>query len=114
MIEVTATMLPSTVINDRSLDDQIAERAMPADSRSLFIEGPVGLVGPVRQVAAPAPPALPAYVALGRFHLHFVTVSDITDRVIRASEHGVAGLQSVEDFEVLVAGNPKLERREFN
>src|SRR5262245_28580354 len=36
MIDVTATMLPSTVINDRSLADQIASSAMPADSRNLF------------------------------------------------------------------------------
>ena len=37
MIDVTATMLPSTVMNDRSLAAQIAASAMPAASRSLFI-----------------------------------------------------------------------------
>ena len=37
MIDVTATMLPSTVINDRSLDDQIASSAIIADSKILFI-----------------------------------------------------------------------------
>ena len=33
MIEVTATMLPSTVMNDRSLRDQIASSAIATDSR---------------------------------------------------------------------------------
>ena len=37
MIDVTATMLPSTVMNDRSFDAQIAASAMPAASRNLFI-----------------------------------------------------------------------------
>src|SRR5215510_16494197 len=39
MIDVTATMLPSTVMNDRSLEDQIASSAMSADSMNLFIVG---------------------------------------------------------------------------
>ena len=34
MIDVTATMFPSTVRNDRSLFDQIAPSAMPAASRN--------------------------------------------------------------------------------
>src|ERR1700687_1313879 len=37
MIEVTATMLPSTVMNDRSLAAQIALSAIAADSRKLFM-----------------------------------------------------------------------------
>src|SRR5437660_11429930 len=37
MIDVTATMLPSTVMNDRSLADQIASSAMIADSKYLFM-----------------------------------------------------------------------------
>src|SRR5215510_16295415 len=47
MIDVTATMLPSTVMNDRSLADQIASRAIAADSKILFIRGQVGQVGRV-------------------------------------------------------------------
>src|SRR2546423_10324817 len=39
MIDVTATMLPSTVINDRSFDDQMASSAMSAESRNLFMVG---------------------------------------------------------------------------
>ncbi len=37
MIDVTATMFPSTVRNERSLFDQIAWRAIVADSRKKFI-----------------------------------------------------------------------------
>ena len=37
MIDVTATMLPSTVSSDRSLFDQIALRAMPMASMNLFM-----------------------------------------------------------------------------
>ena len=36
MIDVTATMLPSTVMNERSLDDQMASSAISAESRNLF------------------------------------------------------------------------------
>ena len=36
MIDITATMLPSTVMSDRSLAPQMALRAMPAASRYLF------------------------------------------------------------------------------
>src|SRR5437667_12481671 len=42
MIDVTATMLPSTVMNDRSFAAQIAASAIFADSRNLFIV----IVGP--------------------------------------------------------------------
>src|SRR3954453_21864698 len=49
MIDVTATMLPSTVMNDRSLADQIASRAIRADSAKLRI-GLVGLVGRVGRI----------------------------------------------------------------
>src|SRR4029078_9147929 len=46
MIDVTATMLPRTVMNDRSLADQIASSAISADSAK-FHMGRVGLVGQV-------------------------------------------------------------------
>src|SRR4029078_5758839 len=36
IIDVTATMLPRTVMKDRSLADQIASRAIFADSQYLF------------------------------------------------------------------------------
>src|SRR4029077_7930057 len=37
MIDITETMLPSTVMSDRSFDAQMASSAIPADSRSLFM-----------------------------------------------------------------------------
>ena len=40
MMDVTATMLPSTVMNDRSLADQMAASAIFADSRMVFITRP--------------------------------------------------------------------------
>src|SRR5439155_19397119 len=51
MIDVTATMLPSTVMNDRSLADQIASSAMIADSKYLFmaLRGQDGQEGQERQ-----------------------------------------------------------------
>src|SRR6266545_6227844 len=59
MIEVTATMLPSTVMSDRSFDDQMASSAIIADSKNLFIEGQVGRVGQVRLVGFPTRPTRP-------------------------------------------------------
>src|SRR3954451_1277160 len=38
-IDVTATMLPSTVMNERSLFDQTAPSAMPIDSKIWFTSG---------------------------------------------------------------------------
>src|SRR5437879_1707454 len=45
MIEVTATMLPSTVIRERSLALQIACAATNAESMNLFMAGLAGLDG---------------------------------------------------------------------
>ncbi len=54
IIEVTATMLPSTVINDRSFADQMASSAISADSIKLRTPCP----------ALPASPAHPVYFFL--------------------------------------------------
>src|SRR5262245_29089674 len=97
MIEVTATMFPSTVINDRSLDPQIASSAIPADSRSLFIlarERLERLEGQERQTARsreylPAHLALPAQqesLGFGRVHFYRVAVGHAAHRVIRAGD----------------------------
>src|SRR5438105_4435788 len=45
MIDVTATMFPSTVMNDRSLDVQIASSAIIAARKNLFIVGSDGSGG---------------------------------------------------------------------
>src|SRR5436309_13846390 len=75
MIDVTATMLPSTVMNDRSLDDQIASSAMSADSMNLFM--------------APGPALLFRLVV----HLHQSTVCHPADGVVRSGDHFVAAFQ---------------------
>src|SRR5689334_2394197 len=61
MIDVTATMLPSTVMNDRSFAVQIASSAIRADSQNLFI----------------------ARLLLLRVHLHEIAVGHAADGVVR-------------------------------
>src|SRR5215210_837947 len=78
MIDVTATMLPSTVMNDRSFDVQMASSAMKADSKNLFI----GRSGGSRLLAL-----LPVV------QFHQIAVGHATHRVVRADDHLVAGLQ---------------------
>src|SRR5437773_12168765 len=93
MIDVTATMLPSTVMSDRSLDDQMASSAMRADSKNLFM----------------------AWLLL-RFVLHSdeVAVCHAANRIVRPCNHLVAHLQPGEDFKVLVARDAHLDRTEFS
>src|SRR6185295_18890695 len=97
MIEVTATMLPSTVMNDRSLADQMASSAISDASKSLFISGSGG--------------ALPALLHI--IHLHQIAVGHAPHRVVRAGDHLVAALEAAQHLEVLVAGNAHLDREEF-
>src|SRR5713226_9240247 len=93
MMDVTATMLPSTVMNDRSFDDQMASSAIIADSNSLFI-------------APPAPPALPALLGfLPVIHLHQIPICHSAHRVVGTGDHLVTRLQARQHFEVLVAGD---------
>src|SRR5215510_11536278 len=96
MIDVTATMLPSTVMNDRSLEDQIASRAMSADSMNLFM--------------APGPALLLGLV----IHLHQITVCHPADGIVRSGDHFVAAFQATEHFEILVARDPHLDGDEFS
>src|SRR5262245_48347753 len=116
MIEVTATMFPSTVMNDRSLAPQIASSAIPADSRSLFMcslegrEGLEGLEGPEGAACSrnhlPVHPALPAQqgsLALRRVHFHRIAVGHAADRVVGAGDDLIAGFQASGHFEILVS-----------
>jgi hypothetical protein len=59
MIDVTATMLPSTVMNDRSFDDQIASSAISADSTNCSYVGGGGGQGS-RVVFPPCPATWPS------------------------------------------------------
>src|SRR5258708_7582772 len=97
MIEVTATMLPSTVMNDRSLADQIASSAINADSKNLFIRR-----------AEPA-----ALLLLGVVDLDQIAVRHAAHGVVRTGNHLVAGLEPTHDLEVLVAGDAHFDRQEF-
>src|SRR5437867_4036549 len=104
MIEVTATMLPSTVMNDRNLADQMASSAIAADSRSLFIKRP-GRPG------LPGPPDLPALAAVVYFHQ--IPIGHAANRVVGPRDHLISGVQTRQHFEILVAGDAHFYRHEF-
>src|ERR1700722_15032884 len=86
MIDVTATMLPSTVITDRSLADQIALSAMTAESRNRFIAG--------------GGPVLPGLLVVD---LDEVPVRHPAHRIVRAGDHLLPFLETRQHLEVLVA-----------
>src|SRR5436190_16793059 len=81
MIDVTATMLPSTVMNDRSFEDQIASSAMSADSMNLFMAP--GLEGQ----EGPAYPDHPVLLLGFIVHLHQIAVGHAANRVVRSGDH---------------------------
>src|SRR6059058_5796931 len=83
MIEVTATMFPSTVISERSFADQMASSAIFADSRNLPM-----VVGCGRDLPA-LPAALPAVV-----HLHQIAVGHAADRVVWSRDHLIVRLET--------------------
>src|SRR4051794_18998370 len=107
MIDVTATMLPSTVMNERSFADQMASSAMSADSQRLRITagGQERLDGPSR------------LLLLAVVHLHEIAVGHAPHRVVGTGDHLIAELERrplvVEHLEVLVAGDPHLDRQEL-
>ena len=80
MIEVTATMLPSTVMNDRSLADQIASSAITTDSKNLLMVGRAS--GGAVLAAQPA--------LLGVIHLHRIAIGHRAHRVVRPGDDLVA------------------------
>src|SRR5581483_3241318 len=92
MIDVTATMLPRTVMNDRSLALQIASSAIAADSRNVFMPGGLLLSGVV--------------------HLHRIAVGHAADRVVRPDDDLIPFLQAGQHLEVLLAGDAHLDRHE--
>src|SRR6185436_14059833 len=102
MIDVTATMLPSTVMNDRSFDAQIVESARPAASRKW-------LTGGCRRSGG----LLPDLPDPGGFDPDGVSVGHGTDRGEGTGDHLVAGFQAAEDLEVLLAGDTHLDRHKL-
>src|SRR4030095_4540401 len=106
MMDVTATILPSTVISDRSLAAQMALSAMPAASTYLFTTWTPASALPERE--------LPGRVRAGLWaDLHLVAVGHASDRVERTCDHLVADLHTRQHFEVLVAGDADFDRQEF-
>src|SRR5690242_15332784 len=98
MIEVTATMLPSTVMNDRSLPAQMAESARRTASMNFCMTACCR-----RRASGPV---------LRLLGLHRVALLQVSHRIERAGDHLVAGLQAAEHLEVLVAGDARLDRDE--
>src|SRR5262245_25738872 len=94
MIDVTATMLPSTVMNERSFAVHIASSAIAAESRNLFTSTCSLLFGRV-------------------VDLDEIPVAHAADRRVRSGDDLIAGLESVQDLEVLVAGDAHLDRHEL-
>src|SRR4051794_19276799 len=92
MIDVTATMFPSTVRKERSLFVQIALSAIPTASRNWFM-------------GARKPNLLLDRWRPGgrRFDLHRRVVGQLADRRERPDDHVVARLDPGQDLEVLVA-----------
>src|SRR5438874_8873860 len=85
MMDVTATMLPSTVMNDRSLAAQIAASAIIADSKNLFISGQEDqerqerLDRPdTRELCSSARPACPACPARPAYFFVLLLLSTFT------------------------------------
>ena len=134
MIDVTATMLPSTVISDRSLEAQIACERDAGRLENLFIDHRArwtGFGGSCRDAACPLERARPRLDSTspcrasgrGRWRsIRVVALSDFdrvavrhaADRVVRAGHDLVARLEALEHLEVPVAGDAHLDRDELH
>src|SRR6267154_4217882 len=101
MIDVTATMLPRTVMNERSFADQMASSAIFAESRNLFNPPYLSSM------------ALGTHCLLLGFHLHLIAVGHAAHGVVRAGDDLVAFLQPGQHLEVLVAGNADFDGHEL-
>src|SRR5438552_148054 len=125
MIDVTATMLPRTVMKDRSLADQIASSAIMADSQYLFMacgnRGEIawqafsyarGAPPPLARARRRGPQALPALLLL-RVYLHEISVLHPSNGVVRSGDDLVARPKAGEHLEVLVARDAHLDRHEL-
>src|SRR3989442_14883136 len=103
MIDVTATMLPRTVMNDRSLAAQIASSAIIADSKYLFMAstGQEGQEGhDPSHLSYPSCPSRPSCLShpscpspdlLLRVDLHLVAVLHAAHRIVGAGDDLVGG-----------------------
>src|SRR5687767_9499365 len=92
MIDDTATMLPSSVSNDRSLFAQIDPSASLTDSKIWNI-------------------ASAALRWIG--HLNEIPVKHIPYRIKRSGDHAIAFVQSTNNLEIPLAGNPDFHGHEL-
>ncbi len=104
-IEVTATMLPSTVMNDRSLLAQMACSAIADGVEDLVhvSDRPCPLSGSSASCRSATASLLPA---------HFLAVGQLAHRGERPGDHVVARLEAVEHLEILLPGHADLDGRE--
>ncbi len=99
MIDVTATMLPSTVISERSFAAQMALSAMPAASRYLFTASRLR--------------AYSGWRLRRRLHSYRIAIGHSAHVVVRAGDDLVSGLDSREHLEVPIARDADLHRHEL-
>src|SRR5687768_7896688 len=99
MIDVTATILPSTVMSDRSFDDQMALSAIPAASRYLFNRGQT----PCQKLSWGLTPVRRRWLNFDR-----VAVVHVPNVVVRARYHLISGFEAGQHFEVPIAGDTDL------
>ena len=97
MIDVTATMLPRTVRNERSLLLQMAWSAMSAASRNWF---KVHVPSSLRSASGGRPPGR------ARLHLDCRAVGQIANRAERTDDDLLAFLQTGQHLEIFLAGDP--------
>src|SRR5690242_5252658 len=105
MIDVTATMLPSTVMNDRSLALQIAASATAADSKIRCTSCRSRRLPAAAETERESAAAEHALRVARLPDLDAVAVGEAADRVVRSGDHLIAVAQPAEHLEVLVAGD---------
>src|SRR5258706_15317927 len=105
MIDVTATILPRTVISDRSFAPQIASSAMPADSMTLFTDSPNH---------EERPSWLHLSVLRRRVDLDGRAFLQVAHRIVRTGDDLIARFQSHDDLEVFVARDTHLDWHELD
>src|SRR5205823_15021150 len=114
---------PRTIMNGRRVAAEIASSAIGVGSRSLFMlvgrmawKGSTGWMAGRRSrrscLSCPSCPVRFPALPL-RVHLHLIAVLQSAHRIVRTRNNEVAALQPRQDLEILVAGDPHLDRHEF-
>src|SRR5262245_46615446 len=101
MMDVTATMLPMTVRNERSLFDQIAWSAIPTASRNICMATVASALGARRRSRR-----------WGGGGFHLVSIAETTYRGERAGDDFLTIFEAREHLEEFLAGDAGLDLRE--